>query len=74
MSEGYRLAAYDDGQGGYACFVPRCPLCSKFVKAGTVYMSIDGVADLKRPNAVCKRHGDVTMPFDGYYGTEDFDG
>ena len=66
-----RLACYDDKQGGCACFVPVCPKCGKFVKAGIVLMNIDGVVDLKKPNATCKRCGEVTMPFDGYYSNED---
>ena len=47
-----RLACYDDKQGGNACFIPVCPKCHRFVKAGTVLMNLDGVVDLNKPNAV----------------------
>jgi len=67
-----RLACYKDGQGGLACFIPKCPKCGRFVKAGDVWVSFDGEANLERPNAVCKKCGEVTMPFDGYWGDEDF--
>lgn len=66
-----RLACYDTLDSGMACFIPRCLKCGRFVKAGAALMNIDGIVDFEKPNAVCEKHGDVAMPFDGYWGEED---
>ena len=55
--ESFRRVTYDDG----ATFVPVCPECGRFVKADEI------ITDPKSPNAECKKHGRVTMLFEGYY-------
>lgn len=46
-------------------FIRRCPECSRFVKANkTVNVGI-GLKD--EPNAICKKHGAVQMPFLGFF-------
>lgn len=52
---------YDGG----ALFERVCPECGRFVKADkTVYLNGRGEC---KPNARCKVHGRITMPFLGYY-------
>ena len=67
------LACYETSDGSLACFFPRCPKCGRFVKTGTVFINRDGEVKRDTPNATCKKHGDIIMPFDMYYSKEDFD-
>ena len=66
-----REACYDDGSGGFACFIPKCPKCGRFVRAGSILMNLDGVVNLEKPNALCKKCGKVIMPLDGYWSKEE---
>lgn len=53
------------GEDG-ALFVPVCPTCGRFVKADDS-VRINGLGEVsKEPNATCKKHGRVCMPFEGY--------
>ena len=64
--EGTRRISYDFGDSiGRAVFVPVCPTCWRFVKAGTVRANENGLAD--EPNAECKVCGPVAMPFEGFF-------
>ena len=47
---------------GDAVFVRRCPKCWRFVKPDDEARCGPGT-----PNATCKTHGRVEMPFEGYY-------
>lgn len=54
---------------GGAAFARVCPVCGRFVKADDTITvrGLDDRVDEKTPNATCKRHGRVAMPFLGYY-------
>lgn len=61
------LTSWPSPYGGHLVFARVCPVCGRFVKAHETLRyreSIDGIYDFK-PNATCKRHGEVTMPFMG---------
>ena len=59
--------AYSHGSGDSMVFLRACPECGRFVKADeTVLANDDGPS--KKPNATCKVHGRVTMPFEGWGG------
>lgn len=60
-----RRVTYDFGESGMAVFVPVCPKCGRFVKAGMVFVTGSHVAG---HNAVCKHCGPVEMPFEGWFG------
>ena len=63
--ENTRRVTYNFGPDiGRAVFVPVCPICSRYVKPGTVRASLGGLSD--EPNATCKRHGKVRMVFEGF--------
>jgi len=64
MTEGSRLISY---QGG-ALFNRTCPVCGRFVKPDETIL-VNGLEQLHptEPNATCKQHGRVRMPFEGYY-------
>lgn len=50
-----------DGDGAF--FFDRvCPVCGRFAKAD----SESSAGDIPIPNATCKIHGRVRMPFGGY--------
>ncbi len=50
-----------------AVFVRACPECGRFVKADQeIYFHVDGPPKTA-PNATCKKHGRVEMPFEGFY-------
>lgn len=55
---------------GDACFFRVCPECGRFVKADDriVVYGPDGDEwiDEDVPNATCKKHGRVKMPFEGW--------
>jgi hypothetical protein len=51
---------------GQAVFVPVCPQCSRFVTADpAMRFGEHGITDA--PNATCKTHGRVLMPFEGFF-------
>ena len=60
---------YDCGREyGPAHFIPKCPVCGRFVKpdAATPFRT-RGDDDFEfGPNATCKQHGHVEMPFAGW--------
>ena len=60
--ENMRRQVYESG----ATFVPVCPTCGRFVKADKT-ISVNEITGLKdEPNATCKKHGRVKMPFEGF--------
>lgn len=72
---GLLLAAFELGQRvsyGDKTFARICPTCSSFVKADeTFHFKHNDFTDEDRfdePNATCKTHGRVIMPFIGYFG------
>lgn len=51
---------------GGETFIPVCPVCSRFVKADKEVF-VNGMGELSpSPNATCKAHGRVNMPFEGF--------
>jgi hypothetical protein len=57
----------DGGENDGATFARVCPRCHRFVKAdGSVTLTYDG-PPANKPNATCRAHGRVEMPFIGYY-------
>lgn len=67
MYENTPTIAYEKGDE-IALFYRVCPICGRFVKA-------DGVTMLNsdEPNATCKRHGRVRMPFCTWMEGEEYD-
>ena len=66
--ENLRRIIYPDetGQIGDAIFIPVCQICGRFVKANkTIKVNEAGIK--KEPNAICKKCGDVNMPFEGFF-------
>ncbi len=60
-----RRVSYHWDEFGTAIFLPVCPKCGRFVKAGEVACNgLGGIID--KPNATCKKCGEVTMPFEGW--------
>ena len=57
-----RLISYGEDK---ACFIPKCPICNRHVKADEEVL-INGIGEVKNPNATCKKCGRVNMPFEGY--------
>ena len=58
------LARYGD-----MVFVRVCPVCNRFVKADEGINFLTNMNDdvkFNEPNATCKKHGRVNMPFEGY--------
>jgi hypothetical protein len=62
---------WDDDEGwwsrqvayGGAVYAARCPECARFVKTdGTAKQMLES-AELKEPNATCRKHGRVRTPF-----------
>ena len=51
---------------GDAVFVRRCPECSRFVKPNAKIRT-KGTTIVDEPNATCKVHGPVKMPFLGFF-------
>lgn len=65
--EGLNRIVYDFGREGSAWFIPVCPECGKFVKVRKLEYIENGLGERKWiSNAICKRHGVVLMPFDGW--------
>jgi hypothetical protein len=64
--QSYKLSEED---GGSAVYFRVCPKCSRFVKADkTILVQGSGEeAIVHEPNATCKKHGRVEMPFMGYF-------
>lgn len=59
--------AYESPYGGSLVFLRVCPDCGRFVaadKAVKFRESFDGIYSFE-PNATCKTHGRVQMPFEG---------
>jgi len=49
-----------------ATYLRRCPICMRFVKADKSIL-VNGLDEIKdEPNATCKEHSRVKMPFEGY--------
>lgn len=63
-----RRCGYDCGSElGTAVFLPKCPVCGRFVTADeTVKVNLLGDFS-QEPNATCARHGRVAMPFEGWF-------
>lgn len=68
-----KYAVYPSPDGSFACFIPRCPNCGRFVKAGEILMNREGEIKEKEPNATCKKCGQVSMPFEGYFSKEELE-
>ena len=52
---------------GGAIFARTCPKCNRFVRADkTILANDEGTPHPTKPNARCKVHGRVRMPFGGY--------
>jgi hypothetical protein len=66
--ENLRRVVYgdSDSEHGQAQFVPVCPECGRFVKADKS-MTFKGFHLEPAPNARCRRHGRVVMPFEGFF-------
>ncbi len=62
--EGTRRVVYGDDR---ATFVAVCPKCGRFVKPDPTVLISEASGPARKPNATCKRHGRVEMPFEGYY-------
>lgn len=58
----YPTIMYGTGAGAYV-FYRICPYCGRFVKADDQSSGPD-----TKPNATCKKHGRVEMPFVDYAG------
>lgn len=56
------MVVYGDG----ATFVPKCPVCARYVKPYK-RVKVDFEGQPKGPNAKCKVHGKVQMLWQGYY-------
>lgn len=71
-----RLAAYEDEEGwwsrtiryGDALYAARCPECARFVKTDPTALRHIEHADLREPNATCRKHGRVRTPFLAWWG------
>jgi hypothetical protein len=58
---------------GGAVFERICPICCRFVKADREIM-VNGLDEIQKgPNAVCKKHGRVEMPFIGWFCEQEFE-
>ena len=54
--------------GERATFIRQCPECARYVKADeTARMRGIDLEEPVGPNATCKRHGRVSMPFVGFF-------
>lgn len=51
---------------GGAIYSARCPICARFVKTDQSARAGLETADLREPNATCKKHGRVATPFLGW--------
>ena len=68
LNDASRRIVYDFGdEMGEAVFLPKCPVCGRFVTADkTVSANRDGYFD-DEINATCRRDGRVAMPFAGWF-------
>jgi len=64
-TEGGPQVCYDDDAAGCAYFARVCPTCGRYVKADAE-ATFDGRGQPVGPNATCRAHGRVQMPFEGY--------
>ena len=56
----------EDDEFGVLMFIPRCPLCGRFVKADES-VNINGLGQVSEAaNATCAKHDRVTMYFEGF--------
>lgn len=60
---------YDCGEDfGSAQFIPKCPVCGRFVKADKTTPFRANYEHYEfGPNATCTKHGHVEMPFEGWF-------
>lgn len=66
MEIGTRRIVVEFGdQYGTAYFIPRCR-CGRFVKADE-QLAVNGLGEIRKPNATCKVHGRIDMPFEGWF-------
>jgi hypothetical protein len=56
----------DDDECGICYFIPVCEHCNQFVKPYDE-ITFDGDCQPLRPNATCKKCGETSMIFEGYY-------
>jgi len=66
MNENDRIISYPSDYDGDALFVPRCPLCGRFVKPDEKIFVNDLVGLKDAPNGTCKKDGRVKMYFLGF--------
>ena len=63
FEEGLQTWSYDGG----LVFVRQCPHCARFVKPDETIKVNEEFGPLNAPNATCKVHDRVKMPFMGYF-------
>ena len=52
---------------GDACFIRVCPDCGRFVAPDEEIKIYEMAPCVRHTNATCKKHGRVTMPFEGFF-------
>lgn len=66
---GTRRVCYGPFDESWACLVPVCPKCGRFVIADAT-LAVD-YRGPREPNGTCRRDGRVAMLFDGFFDLED---